>query len=159
MYFDETLILTDIEADSTEEVIRIMANNLHKQGLVKESYIEAVIKREQTYATGLPTNSFSVAIPHTDIEHVNQKAISVGILKEPVEFGIMGEASEKTPVKLVFMLAMDEGHSQLEMLQNLMQVFQNEDILYSLANNDSKTSIKELLLKHLNFNLKGGELA
>jgi galactitol PTS system EIIA component len=157
MLFDETLILKNIEADSFEKTLEIMGGNLYDLGIVKESYINAVIEREKTFATGLPTNGCSVAIPHTDIEHVNKKAISLGILKEPVEFGIMGEVSEKTPVKLVFMLAMDQIHSQLDLLQNLMRVFQNEEILTSLSSEESKTVIKELLLKQLNGTLKGGE--
>lgn len=157
MLFDETLILKDIEADSFEQVLEVMAANLYDLGIVKESYIKAVIDREKTYATGLPTNGYSVAIPHTDSEHVNKKAISLGILKEPVPFGIMGEENEKTPVKLVFMLAMDENHSQLTLLQNLMQVFQNEQILTSLSSEESKTVMKDLLLNQLTGTLKGGE--
>ncbi|MFV2049759.1 PTS sugar transporter subunit IIA [Metabacillus sp. YM-086] len=157
MLLDETLILKDIEASSSEEVIEIMARNLNDLGIVKESYIEAVIEREKSYATGLPTNGCSVAIPHTDTEHVNKKAISVGVLKDTVEFGIMGEDREKTPVKLVFMLAMDEGHSQLELLQNLMRIFQDENVLSELSTEESKTKIKDLLLDKLNFSVKGGE--
>lgn len=157
MLFDETLILKEIDASSDAETLAIMAKNLHELGIVKESYINAVIEREHTFATGLPTNGLSVAIPHTDPVHVNKKAISLGILKEPVDFGIMGEDSVKTPVKLVFMLAMDQGHAQLELLQNLMQVFQDETILTSLATEESKTKIKEILLTKLNLSLKGGE--
>lgn len=157
MLFDETLILKDIEATSCEEVLEIMAKNLFDLGIVKESYIDAVVAREKVYATGLPTNGCSVAIPHTDIEHVNKKAISLGILKDPVEFGIMGEDSEKTPVKLVFMLAMNQTHSQLELLQNLMQVFQDESTLTTLSTEDSKLKIKNLLVNKLNFTLEGGE--
>lgn len=159
MRFDEGLILTGIEAESFEEVLEIMAKNLYEKGIVKESYIAAVIDREKTYATGLPTNGYSVAIPHTDTEHVNEKAISVGILKNEVEFGIMGENSEKTPVKLVFMLAMDQAHSQLKLLQSLMQVFQNAEILKSIAQEESKMKMKDMLLSQLNTDVKGGESA
>ncbi|WP_254119673.1 PTS sugar transporter subunit IIA [Bacillus sp. FJAT-29790] len=157
MYFDETLILRDIEGESNEDILKIMASNLFEQGIVKESYIDAIIEREKNYATGLPTMGMSVAIPHTDIEHVNKKAISVGILKNTVDFGIMGDDSETTPVKLVFMLAMDQSHSQLELLQRLMQIFQNVETLETIANEGSKTKIKDLLLNQLNPSLKGGE--
>lgn len=157
MLFDETLIIQNIDATSWEETLEIMARNLIDLGIVKDSYIKAIIERENTYATGLPTNGCSVAIPHTDIEHVNQKAISLGILKEPVEFGIMGDDSEKTAVKLVFMLAMDQAHSQLELLQNLMQVFQDDTMLTTLSTEESKTRIKDLLITKLNLSLKGGE--
>lgn len=108
IYFDESLIFTDIDVNSREELLRTMATNLFRKGLVKESFIDAVIEREKTFATGLPTNGISVAIPHTDSEHVNKKAISVAILKEPVKFGVMGEIGAETPVQIVFMLAIDK---------------------------------------------------
>src|SRR5690625_1806714 len=132
MYFDSSVILLDVEANTKEEVLRTMAANLEEKDLIKDSYVEAVIAREQEFATGLPTAGYSVAIPHTDVEHVNQKTISVAILKDPVEFGVMGDPDETTPVKLVFMLAMDKADSQLSLLQRLMQIFQDEDTLQFL---------------------------
>lgn len=156
LHFDESLILRDIEAATKEEVISLMADKLNEKGLVKASYKEAVLRREQEFATGLPTASCSVAIPHTDSEHVNQKAISIAVLKEPVSFGVMGDDAT-TDVKLVFMLAMDEEHSQLSLLQRLMQIFQNAEMLDYLCNETDKTKIKEKVEVQLGFALKGGE--
>lgn len=154
--FNEALILKDVEADTKEEVISLMANNLIEMKLVKESYHDAILQREQDFSTGLPTTSISVAIPHTDIEHVNQKAISLAILKDPVLFGIMGD-SETTPVKLVFMLAMDEKHSQLALLQRLMKIFQDVDLLTYISEETDKTKIKDRVVAQLDFSSKGGE--
>lgn len=153
--FNESLILTGVEAKSNMEVLECMATNLCKQGMVKESYKQAIKDRENNFATGLPTASVGVAIPHTDIEHVNQAAISVGVLKEEVNFGIMGEEESTVPVKVVFMLAMKESHAQLELLQKLMQIFQDESALTTLATAASKTVIKELVSAKLG--LEGGE--
>lgn len=153
--FTETLILTGIEAKTNMEVLECMAANLCEQGMVKESYKQAIKDRENNFATGLPTASVGVAIPHTDIEHVNQAAISVGVLKEEVNFGIMGEEESTVPVKVVFMLAMKESHAQLELLQKLMQIFQDESALTTLATAASKTVIKELVSAKLG--LEGGE--
>ena len=70
----------------------------------------------------------------------------------------MGDDSETTPVQLVFMLAMDEAHSQLSLLQKLMQVFQEEDTLKYLVNQKDKTKVKSLLEEKLDFvALEGGE--
>jgi galactitol PTS system EIIA component len=149
LYFDESLILKDINVNSREELLRIMATNLFRKGLVKESFIEAVIEREKSFATGLPTNSISVAIPHTDSEHVNKKAISVAILKEPVKFGVMGERNVETPVQIVFMLAIDKKDSHLVVLQKLMEIFQNTEELQFLILEENKTNIKKRLSKHL----------
>lgn len=153
--FTESLILTGIEAKTNMEVLERMATNLCEQGMVKESYKQAIKDRENNFATGLPTASVGVAIPHTDIEHVNQAAISVGVLKEEVNFGIMGEEESTVPVKVVFMLAMKESHAQLELLQKLMQIFQDENALTTLATAASKTVIKELVSAKLG--LEGGE--
>ncbi|WP_172369986.1 PTS sugar transporter subunit IIA [Sporosarcina jiandibaonis] len=156
LYFSESIILLDLEGSTKEDVLRAMAKNLVEKGLVKESFTEAIIAREQEYATGLPTMGVSVAIPHTDIEHVSKKTMSVAVLKEPVDFGVMGDPTEITPVKLVFMLAMDKTDSQLSLLTKLMQIFQDEAILLQLANENDKSEILNLLATKLDFALEGG---
>lgn len=156
LYINESIILLDLKGNTKEDVLRTMAKNLEEKGLVKESFTDAIIAREQEYATGLPTMGVSVAIPHTDIEHVNKKTISVAVLKEPVDFGVMGDPTETTPVKLVFMLAMDETDSQLSLLTKLMQIFQDETILLKLANAKDKMEILKLLAAKLDFTLEGG---
>ncbi|MEC5423076.1 PTS sugar transporter subunit IIA [Virgibacillus sp. C22-A2] len=157
LFFDESIILLDLEGNTKEEVLTKMGNNLVEKDLVKSSFINAIIAREGEFATGLPTAGVSVAIPHTDVEHVNRKTISVAVLKDPVDFGIMGDDEATTPVKLVFMLAMDKAHDQLALLQRLMQIFQDEDTLNYLANEKSGTAIKNLLASKLEFSLEGGE--
>lgn len=156
LFFDESIILLDVEGNTKEEVLETIAQNLVDKGLVKESFLPAIIKREGKYATGLPTAGVSVAIPHTDVEHVNRKTVSVAVLKKPVDFVIMGDDSETTPVQLVFMLAMDEAHSQLSLLQKLMEVFQDEEVLKYLVSQKDKTNIKNLLEEKLGFAVLGG---
>jgi PTS system galactitol-specific IIA component len=155
--FNESLIFTQLQADSKEEVIQHMADNLVNQGLVKKSYKEAVIEREIEFATGLPTGSLSVAIPHTDVKHVNRKSISIATLSKPVLFGVMGD-DDTTPVQLVFMLAMDEEHSQLSLLQKLMAIFQDDELLTMIYQEDDKTKIKKLIENQLDLSMKEGEL-
>ncbi|WP_337017911.1 PTS sugar transporter subunit IIA [Oceanobacillus massiliensis] len=158
LFFDESVILLNVEGTTKEEVLETVSSNLVDKGLVKPSFIQAIINREGEFATGLPTAGVSVAIPHTDVEHVNQKTISIAVLKDPVDFVIMGDDSETTPVQIVFMLAMDEPHSQLSLLQRLMQVFQNEEVLKELASQTDKTAIKNLMEEKLDFvALEGGE--
>lgn len=156
VFFDESVVLLDLEGRSKEEVLEQMADNMEEKGLVKDTFKSAIIAREVEYATGLPTSFVSVAIPHTDIEHVSKKAVSVAILKEAVPFGIMGDPEETTDVKIVFMLAMDEADSQLGLLTKLMQVFQDEDTLKFLVNEKDKVKLVELLSNKLGFTLEGG---
>ncbi|GAB3056939.1 PTS sugar transporter subunit IIA [Salinicoccus sesuvii] len=151
MVFDESIILLDLEADSKEAVLTAMANNLEQRGLIKDSYLQAVIEREEEFATGLPTGGVSVAIPHTDVEHVIKKTISVAVLKNPVPFGMMGDPNETVDVELVFMLAMDKSDSQLSLLQGLMQLFRDEEMLKYLVSETDKTKMVDVLKNKLNF--------
>ncbi|MFS0750557.1 PTS sugar transporter subunit IIA [Oceanobacillus sp. 1P07AA] len=158
LHFEEDVILLDLDAEKNDEVLKKMGQNLVDLGYVKESFIPAIIEREEEFATGLPTISVSVAIPHTDAKHVNTKTISVGVLKSPVDFVIMGEDSETTPVQIVFMLAMDEPHSQLSLLQDLMKLFQDESFLQQLVVESDASSVKQLITNKLNlYSFKGGE--
>ncbi|WP_059106126.1 PTS sugar transporter subunit IIA [Shouchella shacheensis] len=156
---DGSTILLDVEGETKEEILTKMGRNLVENKLVKESFIDAVVAREGEFPTGLPTGSVSVAIPHTDVEHVRKKTISVAVLREPVKFGVMGgDETETTPVKIVFMLAMDEAHSQLNLLQQLMQIFQSEEKLMKIVNATNQTELKTLLQENLaQPSLKGGE--
>ncbi|RKD69718.1 PTS system IIA component (Gat family) [Sinobaca qinghaiensis] len=151
LFFDESVILMEVNGETKEAVLEEMGNNLIQKGLVKDSFVKAVIAREKEFATGLPTAGVAVAIPHTDVEHVNTKTISVGILKKPVAFGIMGEEEETVNVELVFMLAMDETHSQLALLQKLMEIFQNEETLKYLMKETDATRIKETIEQQIDF--------
>ena len=142
---ENELILLDIEVKDKFELLSLMADNLEHYGYVKNTYKDAVINREKVFATGLPTLMGGIAIPHTDIKHVNIPAISVARLKQDVDFVIMGDDNNTVKVNLIFMLAMKEEHAQLELLQNLMEIIQNEDDLYFIKNETSKSNIKTFI--------------
>jgi PTS system galactitol-specific IIA component len=152
---EEDLIMLDLEGQVNEDILSQMADKLCHCEYVKESYKAAVIAREKVFATGLPTVSFGVAIPHTDIIHVKYPTICIARLKHDVDFVIMGEESERVAVKLVFMLAMNEQHTQLNVLQKLMGLLQDNEALATLAAEDDKSKIKTFIIEKLN--LEGGE--
>ncbi|MCG7338929.1 PTS sugar transporter subunit IIA [Staphylococcus sp. ACRSN] len=147
---DAANIIIDLEANQSEEALKKLSNLMYNNGDVKSSYTDAVIERERTFATGLPTAPYAVAIPHTDIQHVNDKSIGIAVLKNTVPFVIMGELEETTDVKLIFMLAMDKEAAQLSLLQKLMGIFQNEQTLTTLVNAKHKQEIVTLIKSELN---------
>ena len=119
-----------------------MADNLHRLGYVKDTYKKAVIEREKVFATGLPTLIGGVAIPHTDIQHVDIPAISIARLNKAVDFVIMGDDSNTVKVDLIFMLA---KYAQLELLQSLMGILQDENALNYIKNEKSIDNIKNFI--------------
>lgn len=143
------LILLDVEAQNQFNLLEKVAENLHQLGYVKDTYKNAVIEREKVFATGLPTLMGGVAIPHTDIQHVNTPAISIARLKNPVDFVIMGDDTATVAVDLIFMLAMKEEHAQLELLQSLMGILQDEEALSFIKKAQTKEDIRKFVSEKL----------
>lgn len=133
MYFDESLVVLNLEAKNNVEALTKLASVLQEKGVAKDSFTPAILKREKEYPTGLMCEELAVAIPHTDAEHVNKQAIAIAILKEPVQFVQMGTESDMVDVKVMFMLAIKEPHKQMDFLQALMFAFMSKDKLSTLA--------------------------
>lgn len=145
----ESLILRFDQKMTDTEVLSAMCENLHREGIVKESYQAAILEREASYPTGLKCGGINIAIPHADIIHVNEAAISVAILKEPAPFKAMDEPDGDVPVNIVIMLALTEAHGHIEMLQKIVGLIQNQDELQKMIDTDDKKAVMELMEKEL----------
>lgn len=143
-FLREELIFTNIKVKNKDEAIRKMAESLYKKGFVKESYINAVLEREKIFPTGLPTEGVGVAIPHTDAIHVNRGIMSIGILQNPISFKIMGNPENNVDVSIIFMMALEEPESQIEMLQKLMKLLQDKDLLLKVKQLQNPKEIKKV---------------
>ena len=133
MKLDKELTVIEFEANSKEEVLMRLGQELQEQGFVKAGFVDSVLKREELYPTGLPTQPYGVAIPHTDGDMVHQSKIAFASLKNPVKFTAMGQKDVQVDVKLVFMLALKNSADQLEMLQKLVGLFQKPETVSRLA--------------------------
>lgn len=146
---NEGLVLLNLEAHTNLEAIDIMAQHLYQQDIVFESYINAIKNRELEFSTGLPGTDFPIAIPHADPQHVKRDAICIGICQRPVPFIMMGSENTQLDCEIIFMLAIKNGHAQIELLQALIELFQKPTALQSLKQASSKqgvvTLFKELL--------------
>ena len=116
-------VRTDVVASSATELLRSMAEELRQRGTVKDSFADALLAREEKFPTGLPTAPIGVAIPHTDVEHVNESFVSVARLDQPIAFHQMGANEQTVEVSLVVMLALADSAAQLPMLQSLIGMF------------------------------------
>lgn len=148
-YLDKELIFKNLEADSSEEAIRIMANKLYEKNLVKEDYIKEIIEREKTYPTGLYTGKINVAIPHCDYQFVNEKSIAIGLLKNNIEFKKMDEPTEAVDILIIIMLAIDEPDNHINYLTKVFELVQNQNVLEEIYNSNSENEILEILNKYL----------
>lgn len=126
------LILVGLEASTADQAIRILAQNMRDKGYVKDTFVEAVLQREATYPTGMPTE-VPVGMPHTDVEHCLRPGISLGILKSPVLFQTMGEPARSVAVNLIFLLSVVNPANQVKVLHRLIDFFQQSAKIRELA--------------------------
>ena len=136
-YLNKDLIINNLEAETTDDIFHALSEMLLKSNFVKDSYYNGLVKRESKFPTGLTLGKYNVAIPHTDAIHVIKPAIVVVTLKHPVVFNNM-DGDGQVKVNIVFAMALNEPHSQIMMLQQLMLLIQNEDVLKCM--NDAKDS-------------------
>ncbi|WP_246599749.1 PTS sugar transporter subunit IIA [Clostridium lacusfryxellense] len=142
---DLDLVLLNMEAKTSTDVINDLGKLMLNKNYVKDSYINAVIDREKELPTGLNIGNFYVAIPHTDSNHVNKSNIAIATLKSPVEFREMINPEGKINVELVFLLAVKDPKEQVTLLKSLMSVFQNKQLLIEIKNAKDKQEVAELL--------------
>jgi PTS system galactitol-specific IIA component len=148
MFFDHKIMLFDVTAKNSTEVITALATQLEQQKIVKSDFLPHALEREKSYPTGLATEGLGVAIPHTDSKYVNQSQIAFATLKNPVSFKNMVNLENEVPVSLVFMIAMASPHEQAGILSNLMSLFQDKKSLIALKNCTTKEAVVSILHDH-----------
>jgi PTS system galactitol-specific IIA component len=140
----EDLVVVPMRVESAADAITRLGTRLQAGGFVRDSWIRAALEREKTFATGLPTAQIGVAIPHADVEHVQEQAIAVGVLEEPVEFGEMGNPDSTVPVRIVCALAVTQSERLVTLLQRLVDMFQSPGVLGQIAEAGDPVEIVEI---------------
>lgn len=126
-------VLLNRTYENSEEIIQAVGAELFKAGFVKGTFSQAAIEREKNLPTGLPlAGGLNAAIPHTEIEHVIKAALGLVTLAKEVNFQNMVSPSETVPVRMVFVLALEQPKAQIEMLQEIASVLQNPELVKRL---------------------------
>jgi mannitol/fructose-specific phosphotransferase system IIA component (Ntr-type) len=81
----EKIVLLDAEANSSEEVIRLIAGLMDADGRLndQEGYIADVMERELSASTAV---GFLVAVPHARSEHVSDVSLAFVRLAKPIKW-------------------------------------------------------------------------
>lgn len=141
-------IYLDMEASSYQEVLGKVADILFETGHVKETYKEALLKREEHSPTGLPVKPWGVAIPHTDAEHVINPCIIVVKLKNTVEFKEMGNPNSSVVVGCVVGLVFQDAKNQIPLLSSVMGLATDKELMQQLKETTTKEEVFSLLATH-----------
>ncbi|MPQ44368.1 PTS sugar transporter subunit IIA [Clostridium tarantellae] len=129
-----------------DEVFEKISKKLLKKGVVKETYIQALKKRENEFPTGInlsvvAENIPNIAIPHTESGFCNDTKVVLVKLKNKITFKDMMNPSKDLDVKYLFMILNKEGSEQSHILSYIMSFVTNKENMYKL---EKAKTLKEL---------------
>ena len=124
-------IILNCKAKEKEEVIREVGKLLYDSGYVDEDYIEAMLKREESFATNIGNG---IAIPH-GIEEAkkNIKSSGIGVMVFPE-----GTMWNEEPVHIVIGIA-GLGEEHLDILANIAEKLSTKEAVDDLIRSDVDT--------------------
>lgn len=142
------LVFLDVEYKTSDEILNYVADALLEKGYVKESFKDAILKREKEYPTAIETEKYNLAIPHTDSEHVNKPGVAFVRLKGKCEFKEMCTNNDIN-VHMAFVLLVTKKEDQVNLLSRLMGLFAETEFLKNLYNEQDISIIVEALNKKI----------
>ncbi|MEZ0394484.1 MAG: PTS sugar transporter subunit IIA [Desulfurococcaceae archaeon] len=119
-----------------DEVLLKACEEVRRRGYVKPTYCEALIKREREYPTGLELGDVNVAIPHADVELVNEEALVAIVPRERVAFRRMDMPDREIPVDMIFLLLIKNPDGYVKFLSDLTTKFTDESFLDAIRRKD-----------------------
>lgn len=148
-----------VDTKSSEELLSLLSEELVKRGYVKEGYREALLERERNYPTGLVFNgSFSVAIPHTNIDFTKKEVMVVAKTRNhPIPFRRMDNPAEEVSVETVFLFAIQESKRYIQFLSDFLEALKDENCQKVIKGLSPKKIVQSLdkALPHYEFSYKG----
>lgn len=147
--FHKDLIFLDNDILDSNCFFDFITPILIDKNLIKPTFLSSIKTREENFPTALPLESYSIAIPHTDIEHINNPFIAVMRVKNTAKWHEMANNDSILDVKLIFLLGFIEKDGHIDLLQSLISSFVNDNFISSLLT----VSEKDIFLDILNNNV------
>jgi len=136
---DMIYIHPQLERNDQQGVIKFLCSKMVEKGFVTNAYFSQVIAREKIHPTGLPTLPIASAVPHADPIGVNQTAIALAVLQQPVTFFAMDNPRQELNVSIVFLMSFIKG-DQIAILRWVSNVLGNQDTVRTIADSNSALS-------------------
>lgn len=145
-FFKQNLVTANLDVKSSDDFFSEVSKVALKNEFVTDEFEVNVKKREENFPTGIQLEGYGIAIPHTDAEYVREEFISVTTFKKPIEFSSMEDANAKVEVSIAFLLGLRKAENQLEVLQQLMSIFQDKEVIEKLTSAENNQKLYEVLM-------------
>lgn len=146
-YFSKDNIYLNVEGDTFEEVLKNVTALLEKKGAIKDTFYNAVLEREKVFPTGLEFPEYSIAIPHTDPQHVNVNSIVVIKPNNKVVFKDMATNSKELNVGIILLLLISKSEDQVAVLSGIIKKFADAECYNKILASSSQEEIYATITK------------
>lgn len=138
----EDAMKLDLKSKTKSEVIDELVDVLVQAGVIndRELYKKGILDRESLSSTGI---GFGIAIPHAKSKAVNFPRVAFGVSKEGIDY----ESLDGTKANLFFMIAVNEGESDLHLkaLANLSRLLMHEEFRNALLNAKTPSEVLNIV--------------
>ncbi|HII4415057.1 TPA: PTS sugar transporter subunit IIA [Clostridium perfringens] len=140
---EKELIFLDFFANDYNDFFDKISDILYEKGYVKETFKNAIKKREEEFPTGLQVESLGIAIPHTYSLHVNKPGIVFVRFDKSIVFKSM-DGNGTVNVEMAFVLLVTDKNKQVPLLQKLMGLVVNNEVMNNLKIDKNENIIRIL---------------
>lgn len=131
--FSAQRVITFDQPISRDDLLSQLAATLQADGLVKPSFIGGLLAREEEFPTGIFMETHSVAIPHTEFEHVNKTGFAVGINHSGTAFQRTDDPDEAVVPEIIVMMAIDPTCEKVAIIQSLFALLADVDQVHTIS--------------------------
>lgn len=137
MFNDNNVICID-SVTNWEEAVNIAGNILLKEKFIEKNYINSAIENIKKLGFYIVLDEY-IAMPHARSENgVNKTSVSFLKINDGVMFG-------EHKIYLVFMIAAIDSNSHIDLIKDLLDLFQNNEKKDKLINAKTKKEILNIL--------------
>ncbi|MDD5799776.1 MAG: PTS sugar transporter subunit IIA [Coriobacteriales bacterium] len=145
--FSPDFVFFDIDASDRHDLFRQLEQRLQPLGVITPDWLQKISDREDRYATGLQTPTIGIAIPHAD-GCVTKPYIAIVKPVHPVRFDAMAGVGGPVDASLIVNLGIVRAGGQVEALQNLMNVFMDDDAVADIMRQNTPQGMVSTVLKY-----------
>ncbi len=121
------LVFFDFEASDRVDLFTRLGAILAEKGYVKDTWLAAILEREDNYPTGLACEAVQVALPHVDPEHLLKPYIAIVKPAAPVGFDGMAGSGPVDAQLVVNLGLLAHAEDQVGVLQAFLGIFIDAD--------------------------------
>lgn len=125
-----------------DDALNHIGQFLTQQGMVKDTFSQAIIDREAEFPTGIDLGFGGVAIPHCDATHAITPCMYLIKTANPVSF--IQATGDEISTNLIIALVVTDPQDQIKLLTNLFKGMQDQEFYNGLINSTDENTMVEL---------------